>query len=198
LHHPWCFADLLNSIALSGGQSGEDEPGGCHPLWMMLFRLPASETYMRKTIKIFLLTLLFLLIIFSAVADLPVLRKIPIVIELTLYLRIISILGLIIAAVIVWNHRRKMEVSQKYRRADQLIVEAEASAKQKETALQQAEEQMKAEWTLKEKELESRLVEVQKEYQEQMRALKEQNMILKEHVAKLMGALKTKTKPVDE
>jgi hypothetical protein len=153
---------------------------------------------MRKTIKIFLLTLLFLLIIFSAVADLPVLRKIPIVIESTLYLRIISILGLIIAAVIVWNHRRKMEVSQKYRRADQLIVEAEASARQKETALQQAEEQMKAEWTLKEKELESRLVEVQKEYQEQMRALKEQNMILKEHVAKLMGALKTKTKPVDE
>ena len=73
---------------------------------------------MRKSIKIILITLLMLLIVFSILADMPIGQKWSVDIRLGLYLKLVSLAGLLIALFTAWGYRNKIQSSQKYRRAD--------------------------------------------------------------------------------
>jgi hypothetical protein len=148
------------------------------------------EKSMRKGVKIGLLMLLFLLVLFSFIGEWRGLSGFRGLVDLTVYTRIVSVLGLTLVVLLVWHHKRQMEISQKYRRADQILVEAAAAAKQKEGALKQFEAQASAILAQKEQELSTRLSLIQSEHQRQLLALKEQNVALKETVGKLMQALK--------
>ena len=145
---------------------------------------------MKKVLKIFLMSLLLVLVVLAIVAESPVLSNIPDAIHLAFYLRAISLFGLIIAVFAAWGYKRKIEASQKYRRADEILAEAEATAKRKERTNMLLEEKLKADYSQKEKDLQDQMVQIKRKYKKKMMALKTQNIQLKEAVARLMGALK--------
>lgn len=167
----------------------------------MRYGLPLSAPYVfysavtpggpvRKPIKILLFTLLILLVIFSILADMPIGRKIQQGLSLGIYLKLASLLGLVIAAFMAWGYRSQVEASQKYRRADEVVAKAEETYERKRQACAQMEKRLMAEYEQKTKGVDQQIDEVRRAYKKRLKELKEQNMELKETVGKLMRALK--------
>lgn len=149
---------------------------------------------MKKVLKIILWSLLLVLVVLAIVAESPILSHIPDSIGLAFYLRAVSLFGLIIAIFAAWGYKRKMEASQKYRRANEILAEAEAKAKRKERTSMLLEEKLRANYSQKEKDLYEQLDQEKKEFKRKILALKSQNVQLKESVAKLMHIIKKKGK----
>ena len=145
---------------------------------------------MRLLVKIALITLLFILVMFSILADLPVGQAIRKTLDLGLYLKIVSLLGLLIAVTIAWAHKHAVEASQKYRRADEVLAQAQAVFERKKQACQNMEQRLSETFAKKEQALDEQIEQAKAEYQQRLLVLKEQNVELKETVAKLMRALK--------
>jgi hypothetical protein len=147
--------------------------------------------------KIVLIVLICLLILFSVLADLPVGQQFKLSISLGLYLKLVSLLAMVMAALSIWAHKRRVELSQKYRRADEVLALAEAAFERKKHLCDQMEKQLQEAYVQKEQGLDGQIDQVRKEYQQRLNVLKEQNLELKETVAKLMHALKKeKQRPV--
>jgi hypothetical protein len=144
----------------------------------------------RWFLKISLILILGLLIIFAAVADLPIGQKLGPLLGLGLYFKLISLFGMSALVLFAWGHKRRIEASQKYRRADEALNQAEAALERKRRACDLMEQQLKEAYGKKEQGLESQIEQVRTEYQQRLNALKAQNMELKETVAKLMHSLK--------
>lgn len=145
---------------------------------------------MRGFLKVALILLLGLLIVLAVVADLPLGQKLAPLLGLGLYLKLISLLGMLALVLFAWGHKRGIEASQKYRRADEALKLAEATLERKRHVCDQMEQQLKEAFKKKEQGLDSQIEEVRMEYQQRLNALKTQNMELKETVAKLMSTLK--------
>lgn len=145
---------------------------------------------MRYFGKIVLIALLFLLVVFSILAELPAGRVLKDTLDLGLYLKLISLLGLLIAVFVAWGHKLKIESSQKYRRADEVLSQAQSTFDRKKQACAEMDQQLKDQFAQKEKALGDKIEQVKEEYQQRLLVLKEQNMELKETVGKLMKALK--------
>lgn len=143
-----------------------------------------------KLLKIALITLLVLLVLFAAIADSLMVRNMLGGLNLATYLRFVGILGLIIAAFLAWGHKRKIEASQKYRRAGELLAEAEAVVQRKQQACKQMEDEFKATFDQQKQQLEERIVQIEDQYKARLRDLKGQNIALKETVGKLMDTIK--------
>jgi hypothetical protein len=144
----------------------------------------------RMFAKIAIVGLVFLLVIFSILADFPVGQALKNTLDLGLYLKMISLLGLVIVAFFAWSQKRRIEASQKYRRADEVLAQAQAAYERKKQACDQMEERLKASFANKERELDDKIDQVKAECQHRLMVLKEQNVELKETVGKLMQALK--------
>ncbi|RJQ70970.1 MAG: hypothetical protein C4519_20425 [Desulfobacteraceae bacterium] len=114
------------------------------------------------------------------------------ILDLATYMRIASILGLLIAAFMAWGYKKKIEASQRFLRARQVLAEAEATAERKQRAVEQLEGTLKAQFAEKEMVLKEEIEKIKSDYAERLAALKEQNMRLKETVSKLMQAVKNK------
>lgn len=147
---------------------------------------------MVKLLKIILLVLLILLVFMALIADKPQISAIFHIMNFSFYVRIASILGLIIVVFTAWGYKRRIETSQKYRRADHIIAEAEATAQRHERNAMLIEEKLKTDFQQKTKVLKDRLAQLKAEHQHQLMALKTQNVQLKEEVSKLMRILKQK------
>lgn len=145
---------------------------------------------MRKTLKIILITLLMVLIIFSILSDLPIGRKLQQGLDLGLYLKLVSLLGLIFAALLAWGYRTGLQSSQKYRRADEVLAKAEEAFERKKKVCDQMESRLAEKYEKKSDGLDNQIEEVRREYQKRLKVLKAQNIELKETVAKLMRTLK--------
>lgn len=145
---------------------------------------------MRLFGKIALITLLFLLVIFSILADLPIGQVLKNTLDLRLYLKLISLLGLVIAVFLAWAHKLGVEASQKYRRADEVLAQAQAAFERKKQTCEQMEQRLAQTFEQREQGLDDQINQVREEYQQRLVVLKEQNVELKETVAKLMRALK--------
>ena len=152
---------------------------------------------MSKFLKISLLTLLILLVVLAAIAETPILEPLLAGVTLARYLRLVAILGLATAFFFAWGYKRKMEASQKYLRAKEILAEAEAEAKRKKRAAILVEEKLKSVYQQKESALTDELSRARDEYQQRIAALKRQNMQLKESVAKLLRAVKQKRANAD-
>ena len=149
---------------------------------------------MRKFLKITLFIMLFLLVLFAILAEMPFFKTLPHQLELTLYLRLVSLLGVLIVLVLVWSHKQKAATSQKYQRANQILAEAETTAKHKQQALEQLGKKLKKEFAEKDQGLDAQIHQIQSGYEQRIKTLNEQNMELKETVSKLMRALKKERK----
>jgi len=140
--------------------------------------------------KIALIVLLFLLVIFSILTDLPMGQALKNTLDLGLYLKLISLLGLVIAVFLAWAQKRRVEASQKYRHAEEVLAQAQAAFEHKKQACDQMDQRLKATYAQKEQALDDKIGQIRAHYQQQLMVLKEQNMELKETVGKLMNALK--------
>ena len=147
---------------------------------------------MRLFIKIAVMTLLFLLVAFSILADLPIGAALNKSLDLRLYTKLVSIFGLLIVVFYIWAQRRRLEMSQKFKRADEILAQAESNIERKKQFCDQMEKCLKDSYEKKERELADQIDAVRQEYQTRINQLKAQNMELKETVANLMRALKNK------
>jgi hypothetical protein len=140
--------------------------------------------------KICAITTLLVLVVFSLLADMPFMRQLERGLSLGAYVRVASLLGLAAAVFYAWGYKREIELSQKYRRANEIIEQAESEAARRRTSLDQQEARMKADIAEKEADLDLRIGQAVSAYQQRANRLKEQNMELKETVSKLIQALK--------
>ena len=145
---------------------------------------------MRKLLKILLIALLLLLIVSAVITDLPVGKSLFGHLDLGLYLKVISIIGMLIAFFLSMGYKHRIDASQKYRRAGKVLEEAEAKAKQQKQTLEQMEANLKEAYAKKEAGLNRQIKEAHTGYENRVKDLKQQNIELKETVAKLMRALK--------
>lgn len=144
---------------------------------------------MRFLGKTALIALLLLLIVFSVLADLPIGQALKIKLDLRLYLKLVSLLGLLIAVFVTWGYKLRIESSQKYRRADEVLTQAQETFDRKKKACDELEHRLNASFVQKEQALDQHIEEVKAKYQQRILVLKEQNVELKETVGKLMRAL---------
>lgn len=150
---------------------------------------------MAKALKILLITALIVLVVFAAVADwVPFPRWLE-ALNVSLYLRLVALIGLSIAFFVAWGYRRKVEASQRFRRSHEVIAEAEATVQRKQNALQQKQADLEAQYAEKERLLKVEIEKIKTGYMEQIKSLKEQNLKLKETVSALMQAVKKSKAP---
>ena len=145
---------------------------------------------MRKFLKITWVALLLLLVIFAVFADLPKGKALLGHLDLSLYLKLVSLLGLCIALFVSIGCKHRVDVSQKYRRAKQVLEEAEQKAERQQQALSNIEAALKESYAQKEQGLNSQIRETQDGYESRLKALKQQNIELKETLAKMIRAMK--------
>jgi predicted Zn-dependent peptidase len=147
---------------------------------------------MTKLFKIAAIAVFVLLVALAAIADRPAAKEWVGGMDLSLYLRLVAILGLIIAVFRAWGYKREVEASQKYQRAQEVLTQAGIAAERKQRTLDELEQKLAAQYARKEQDLSVALDQAKADYQSRLMALKEQNMKLKEEAAKLMQELKRK------
>ena len=145
---------------------------------------------MGKFLKVILITLFVSLVVFAAIAERPIAVKLMTGLNLALYLRLVVLLGLVIAVFLSWGYKRKIEASQKYVRAQEIVDQAGEKAERAKRENERMEEKLKAEYDQKKLNLDEQLLQMRHEYEERIRGLKEQNIELKESVGKLMHLVK--------
>ncbi len=147
---------------------------------------------MRMLLKIIAVFLVLSLVVFSIVADMSVGRKLLKGLDLGVYLRLASLISLVIAASLAWGYKRRVEASQKYRRADEALAQAEETVARKLRAVEAAEARLKESFAQKEKGVDEQIGHATAELRQRIKVLKQQNLELKETVGKLMRTLKQK------
>lgn len=147
---------------------------------------------MRKAVKIILIAVLIVLVVFAALADRVSLPRMLEGLNVATYLRLVALLGMAIAFFVAVGYRREVEISQRYRRSQEVLAEAEVAVQRKQGALQQLQEKMEAQVEAKERMLKEEMENAKAGYIDQIKALKEQNLKLKETVNALMQAVKNK------
>lgn len=145
---------------------------------------------MGKLVKIILFAVLILLIGSAVFTDLSQGKALLGHLDLGLYLKLVSLLGLLIALFVSMGYQRRMSASQKYRRASAVLAEAEAQAEQQKQAFERMEQNLKNQYAEKEKGLDRQIKEAHLGYENRLQSLNKKNIELKETVTKLMRALK--------
>jgi hypothetical protein len=143
-----------------------------------------------KPLKIILIAILMLLVVFSILADMPFGQKWPPAVSLGLYLKLVSLLGLIIAVFVAWGYRSEIQASQKYRRADEVVAKAQEAFERKKEACVQMEKRLQAKYDEKVSGVDNQIEAVRQAHQKRLEELQEQNVELKETVGKLMRTIK--------
>lgn len=145
---------------------------------------------MRKIVKIVLFALLFLLAVFSLIAEMPIAKTLERYLDFALYVRLASLLGLLIALVWFWSKKQQTASSQKFQRANEVLAEAETTARRRHQAVEKLEQKLKQEFAEKDQGLDAHIHQIKSNFEQRIKTLNEQNMQLKETVSKLMAALK--------
>ncbi len=145
---------------------------------------------MRMLFKIVGLVIVLLLILFAVVADMSWGHRLLNGLDLGNYLRLASLVSLVIVGIFLWGHKRRIEASQKYRRADEALAKAEETADRRMKALEATEKRLEDSYADKAKGLDQQIDRATAQYQQRIKVLKEQNLELKETVSKLMRTLK--------
>lgn len=148
---------------------------------------------MTKLVKIVLITLLIVLVVFAALAE-KVFDPDWMcgALDLPLYLRLVSLLGVAILFFYALGYRHKIIYSQRYRRAQEVLAQAESDAERKQRSLENQRKKLEAEYEARQQAHQAQLEQLKADYNEKLVKLKEQNMQLKETVSKLMTVVKNK------
>lgn len=145
---------------------------------------------MGKFLKVILFTLLLLLVLFALLADLPFAETLHRYLDFALYVRLASLLGLLITFVWFWERKRKSDTSQKFQRANQVLAEAEKTVRRRQQAIEKMEQKLKSAYAEKNKGLDAQIHQITSGFEQRVKTLNEQNIELKDTVSKLMAALK--------
>ena len=145
---------------------------------------------MGKFLKVILFTLLLVLVLFALLADLPFAQTLHRYLDFALYVRLASLLGLLIALVWFWERKKKSDASQKFQRANQVLAEAEETVRHRRQAIEQLEQKLKSGYAEKDKGLDAQIHQIKSSFEQRIKKLNEQNIELKDTVSKLMAALK--------
>ena len=145
---------------------------------------------MGKFVKVILFTFLLVLVLFALLADLPFAETLHRYLDFALYVRLASLLGLLIALVWLWERKKKSDTSQKFQRANQVLAEAEETVRRKQQAIEKMEQKLKNMYSEKDKGLDAQIHQVKSGFEQRIKTLNEQNIELKDTVSKLMAALK--------
>ena len=145
---------------------------------------------MGKYLKVLVISLFVLLVVFAAVADRPIVSKMIGGVPLGPYLRLAGLLGLVVAVFLAWGYKRRIEASQKFIRAQEVLDQAGEKAERLKRESERLEQDLKAQYEKKKLDLDERISEMKHDYEERLMALKEQNIELKESVGKLMRIAK--------
>jgi uncharacterized protein YdcH (DUF465 family) len=145
---------------------------------------------MAKYLKVVFATFMMLMVLLALIADARWIKDLSEGLDLAVYIRIASLIGLFIAIFVAWGYKKKIETSQKYLRAQQVLAQAEISAEHKQREIGRREEALRAQFAEKESALNDEIRRIKFDYDERLSALKEQNMQLKETVATLMQAVR--------
>lgn len=145
---------------------------------------------MKPLFKVIVLTLFVLLVVFAALADHPIVSTMTGGVPLGPYLRLGGLLGLIIAVFLAWGRKRRIEASQKFVRAQEVLDQAGRKAEKLKKESERLEKELRAEYDRKKADLDERITRMKQAYEDEIRALKERNIELKESVGKLMGMVK--------
>jgi hypothetical protein len=145
---------------------------------------------MGKFFKVILFALLLVLVLFALLADLPFAEALHRYLDFALYVRLASLIGLLIALIWFWERKKKTDASQKFQRANEVLAEAEETAHRKRLAIEQMEKKLKSKYAKKDKGLDAQIHQVKSSFEQRIKALNEQNIELKDTVSKLMAALK--------
>jgi len=140
----------------------------------------------RKILKILLMMLFLSLVVFAAIVDRLAIETVLGGLRPGPYLRLIGALGMFVALFLSWGYKRKIEASQKYVRAQEVLTQACQQSEQARLESERLEKRLIAEYEQKKASLDQQLLQLKQEYEERIMALKEQNMALKESVGKLM------------
>jgi len=140
----------------------------------------------RKILKILLMILFLSLVVFAAIVDRLAIETVLGGLRPGPYLRLIGVLGMFVAVFLSWGYKRKIEASQKYVRAQEVLTQAGHQAEQARLEGERLEKRLMAEYEQKKTNLDEQLSQLKREHEERISALKEQNMALKESVGKLM------------
>ncbi len=149
---------------------------------------------MGKFFKVILFTLLWVLVLFALLADLPFAETLRRYLDFALYVRLASLLGLLIALVWFWERKKKADASQKFQRANDVLAEAEETVRRRRAAIEQMEQKLKNEYAEKDKGLDAQIHQIRSGFEQRIKKLNEQNIELKDTVGKLMAALKKERK----
>ena len=141
---------------------------------------------MRKILKILLMILFLSLVVFAAIVDRLAIEAVLGGLRPGPYLRLIGVLGMFVAMFLSWGYKRKIEASQKYVRAQEVLTRADQQFEQARLESERLEKRLIAEYEQKKANLDQQLSQLKQEHEERIMALKEQNMALKESVGKLM------------
>ena len=149
---------------------------------------------MGKFLKVILFTLLLVLVLFALLADLPFAETLHRYLDFALYTRLASLLGLLITLVWFWERKKKTDASQKFQRAKEVLAEAEETARRRQQAIEQMEQELKNQYAEKDKGLDAQIYQIKSSFEQRIKSLNEQNIELKDTVSKLMSALKKERK----
>ena len=148
---------------------------------------------MRAFFKLCFIGVVGLAVFLATAVEMDFMRSIPGLFDFAAYIRIASLLLLLIAMFLALGYMKKIQASQKYSRAKEMLAEAEETSKRKQTAAMELEERLKATYAEKEKGLDREVEQLKKQCREELRDLKQQNIALKESVSKLMAIVKKRT-----
>lgn len=145
---------------------------------------------MGKFLKVILFTLLLVLVLFALLADLPFAETLHRYLDFALYARLASLLGLLIALVWFWERKKKIDTSQKFQRANEVLAEAKETVRRRQQAIEQLEKKLQSVYAEKDKGLDAQIHQIKSGFEQRIKTLNEQNIELKDTVSKLMAALK--------
>lgn len=135
---------------------------------------------------------MIVLVIFAVAADRFTYSELIGGVTFAAYIRVASLLGLVILLFYAIGFRQKIVLSQKYRRAHEVLAQAESDAERKQRSLEKARGDLEAEFKNREQAVTEQKESLEADYKEKIVQLKEQNIKLKETVSRLMLEIKKK------
>jgi hypothetical protein len=142
-----------------------------------------------RLILIMLRILIGLLVALALVVERPVVATLLGAPNLDYYCRAALVVAMIVALLLAWGYKRKIEASRHYLQAEKILAQAEATAKRRERACMLLEEKLKAGAVDKERVLVEQIETLRREHQDRVTLLQTENEQLKQTVAKLVKRL---------
>lgn len=151
-----------------------------------------------RPVKIVLQIVVGLLVTLALIVERPVVASLLGSLNLEYYYKAALVVAMIVAFVLAWGYKHKIEASQHYQQAQNILAAAKAAAKRRERACMLLEEKMKADVGEKERALLEQIETLRREHRAETARLQNENLQLKQTLAGLMQNVADPAPPPDD